>query len=50
MTGKRIVFQAALSAEDMRKFKAVASHKEVTMTEAFRTWIRKTYNHIEVKG
>ena len=47
MGTKRIVFQAALSAEDMRKFKENCAHKEVNMTEAFRAWIRHTNRQIQ---
>jgi len=49
MTGKRIVFQAALSKQDMDKFRAIAEHRQVKMTEAFRAWIRTAHKQIEGK-
>ena len=50
MKKKRIVFQAALSEQDMEKFKAIAAHRQVKMSEAFRAWIRNTHKGIEAKS
>ena len=49
MKQKRIVFQAALSEQDMNKLKAIAEHRQVKMSEAFRAWIRNTHKAIEAK-
>ena len=40
---KRHVFQAQMSAEDLRKLRKIAEYKGVKMTPLLRTWIERNW-------
>lgn len=47
---RRIVFQAALSEDDLAKLKAIADHRGEKMSYVFRNWVRSAYDRLPAEA